>query len=168
MSRLVVVLPLSPLIAGERFAVRDWPLHVTVLAPFLTYAEPADIAATITAATSRQSPLTVVAGHHDLFGRRRTVPVTVLVENPELTALHGTLVDAVRPFAAVPNQTAFTGGRFRAHVTEKHHGRVHEGDRLRLTQIALVDMAPAESPGGRAVLATIALGRHAKSGTATS
>jgi 2'-5' RNA ligase len=98
----------------------------------------------------------VVADHDEKFGRRHDIPVTVMVENQQLTALHHALRDAVRAFAAAPDEPAFTGARFRPHVTVKRHGRVHQGDQFTLTQIAVVDMAPRSSPG-RAVLAVIDL-----------
>ena len=44
MPRLVIVLPVRPLSVGESFAVSSWPLHVTVLPPFLTDAPAGDIA----------------------------------------------------------------------------------------------------------------------------
>lgn len=157
MSRLVVVLPLSPLQSGESFAVQSWPLHITVLAPFLTDAAPDEVAAAIAAAASGHTALTAVAGPEEMFGRRENVPVTVVVENEELTRLHRTLVEALRPLAASPEERAFTGPNFRAHVTVKDHDRVHEGDELVLTQIALVDMAPRAMPRGRSVLATFPL-----------
>ena len=155
--RLVVVLPLTPLAVGDTFLVRDWPLHVTVLAPFLTDAPPSAIEAAIVAAASVLPALSVVAGGAERFGRRQDVPVTLLESDPGLTTLHDVVLAAVRPFAAAPNEPAFAGTEFRAHVTDKHHARVREGDTFELGQIALVDMAPRASAGGRAVLATIPL-----------
>jgi 2'-5' RNA ligase len=161
MSRLVVVLPLVPLRTGESFAVTDWPLHITVLPPFGTHAAPADlvdaIAAGIAAVASPPSAITATAGGDELFGRRHNIPVTVIAENEELARLHRALVEAVRPLAASPNEPAFTGPEFRPHVTTKRHGRIHLGDELSLTQVALVDMAPRSAPGGRSVLATFSL-----------
>lgn len=157
MPNLVVVLPLEPLQEGESFAVKSWPLHITVLPPFTTDAAPSEIADAIAAAVSSQDVLTAIAGHDEMFGRREDVPVTVIEENPALTQLHHLLVDALRPFAAKPDERAFTGRGFRAHVTIKGARRVHEGDVLSLTQIALVDMAPRSAPGGRVVLATVPL-----------
>ncbi|MET1044271.1 MAG: 2'-5' RNA ligase family protein [Microbacteriaceae bacterium] len=154
MPRLVVVLPLQPLGIGERFAVHHWPLHITVLAPFLTDAPPERIAAAIEQATASQKAFTAVAGHDELFGRRHNVPVTVIEDNDDITALHETLSEVVQPFAAVPEEAAFTGKGFRAHVTVKRHDRVHAGDVMMLRQIALVDMSPRTDPGGRSVLAT--------------
>ncbi|GAA3878050.1 hypothetical protein GCM10022381_20600 [Leifsonia kafniensis] len=157
MSRLVIVLPLTPLQVGESFAVADWPLHITVLPPFLTHAEPTDVAAAINEAAAGQPSLTARVGHDELFGRRHDIPVSVVDDNPALTALHRTLKEAMRLFAASPEEPAFTGPGFRAHVTVKRQGRVHEGDLLTLTQIALVDMAPRAAASGRTVLATLDL-----------
>ena len=157
MSRLVIVLPLTPLQVGESFAVADWPLHITVLPPFLTHAEPADVAAAIETAAAGQTALAAVVGHDEMFGRRHDVPVSVVEDSPALTELHRALKTAMRQFAATPEEPAFTGVGFRAHVTVKRQGRVHEGDVLSLTQIALVDMAPRAAASGRTVLATLDL-----------
>jgi len=157
MSRLVVVLPLQPLEVGDSFSVADWPLHVTVLAPFRTSASPREIAAAISKATTTQPALTVVAGRDELFGRRHDIPVTLVQEDAALAGLHDTLVEAVRPFAAAPDEPAFTGPGFRAHVTVKGNARVSAGDDLFLAQIALVDMVPRGGPNGRTVLATLSL-----------
>jgi 2'-5' RNA ligase len=157
MPRLVVVLPLSPLHLGDSFAVQDWPLHITVLPPFLTDAAPAEIAAAIAEATSTQPAMTAIAGGEAMFGRRENIPVTVIADTEPLTRLHRVLAEAVRPFAASPDEPAFTGPGFRAHVTVKRDRRVHEGDPLSLTQVALVDMAPRSAPSGRTVLATFPL-----------
>lgn len=157
MSRLVVVLPLTPLHAGDSFLVQDWPLHVTVLPPFLTDADPDVITLAIAAAASAHHALTAVAGQEEFFGRRKDVPVTVVVPTDGLSRLHQDLIDAVRPFGAAPNEPAFTGAEFRPHVTIKNHGRVNEGEAFSLRQIALVDMAPRASSSGRTVLAAIDL-----------
>lgn len=156
MSRLVVVLPLSPLREGDQFAVSEWPLHITALPPFLTDATGWDIGAAIRSAASAHSAFTVVAARDELFGRRHDIPVTVMADNEQLTALHRALWMAVRPFAAAPEEPAFTGAGFRPHVTMKAHGRVHEGDEFTLSQLAVVDMAPRSS-AGRTVLATVTL-----------
>ena len=157
MSRLVVVLPLTPLCTGDSFPVSDWPLHITVLPPFHTDAAASEIGQVIAATAAGRTALTVVAGAGALFGRREDVPVTLVEEHPALTGLHRALVDAVRPLASSPDEPAFTGPGFRAHITVKNGVRVHAGEALPLTQIALVDMAPRSAAGGRTVLATFAL-----------
>lgn len=157
MPRLVVVLPLSPLRVGDSFPVQDWPLHITVVPPFATEADPAAVAAAIASALAGQPTITAVAGPDALFGRRHDVPVSLVAETQRLTGLHRTLVTALLPFAATPEEPAFTGGGFRPHVTIKNQGRVREGDELTLTQVALVDMAARSAASGRTVLATAPL-----------
>ncbi|WP_394769337.1 2'-5' RNA ligase family protein [Lacisediminihabitans sp.] len=157
MPRLVVVLPLVPLLVGQTFAMEDWPLHITVLPPFLTDASPERIADAIAAATSDLPAICAIAGRDELFGRRHNVPVTVVEHNEALARLHRTLAAALLPFAAAPDESAFTGPGFRPHVTVKPHGRVQEGEVLSLRQLALVDMAPRDAPQGRLVLATLPL-----------
>ncbi|TFC04065.1 hypothetical protein E3O42_05560 [Cryobacterium adonitolivorans] len=154
MIRLVVVLPMVPLRVGASFAVAEWPLHVTVLPPFLTDAAPGDVADAIRRAALNQAPLTVIAGEDTLFGRRHNIPVTLMLPHVELTRLHHTLVAAIRPFAAAPDEPAFTGDGFRAHVTHKPPARIHPGQPLTLSQVALVDMLPRTHDAGRTVLAT--------------
>lgn len=157
MTRLVVVLPLEPLRIGQRFAVHQWPLHVTVVAPFSTDADPDAVAAAVIRAAAGLPEVSAVAAHDEHFGRRHDVPVTVLEEEPRLTAMHAVLVDTVRPFASNPDDPAFSPRGFRPHVTLKQHGRVHAGDRLLLRQVAVVDMTPRSDPKGRSVLAVTAL-----------
>ena len=153
MPRLVIVLPLSPLHVGDSFAVTEWPLHITVLSPFLTDADPAAIAEAIASIQMPDASVVVRAGHDEMFGRRENIPVTIIDDNEALTRLHDDLITAIRPLAAVPDEPAFTGTEFRPHVTLKGHNRVQEDDRIAVTQIALVDMAPRASALGRTVLA---------------
>jgi len=140
--------------------VHEWPLHITVLAPFRTDAAPADVAARIVAASSAEPAITAVVGRKQMFGRRHDVPVSVVVENPALARLHERLVVAMRPVGDSPDEPAFTGAEFTPHITFKNHGRMHAGDRVFLEQIALVDMVPRSASGGRTVLATYALAQQ--------
>lgn len=157
MSRLVVVLPLAPLQQGERFEVAEWPLHITVLPPFLTQAKPEHITSVLEGIASACGPIVGVADEDALFGRRHNIPVTVMAPNAALTQLHRALIEALRPFGAEPDEPAFTGNSFRAHVTVKGERRIHPGDTVHLTQLALVDMVPRHE-GGRTVLAVFPLG----------
>lgn len=153
MPRLVIVLPVTPLRVGDSFAVSAWPLHVTALPPFLTDAPSVEIAAAIAGVARGRPPVPAVVGNDELFGRRHDIPVSLILPNEALTALHHALLRAIRPFAAVPDEPAFTGGGFRAHVTHKPPARLHPGDALSLTQLALVDMLPRAHTAGRTVLA---------------
>ena len=90
----------------------DWPLHITVFPPFLTSAEPADVAAAIEEAAAGQPALAAAVGPDALFGRRHNIPVSLVDDSPALTALHRALKDSMRQFAAAPEEPAFTGRAF--------------------------------------------------------
>jgi len=161
MPRLVVVLPLEPLRTGDSFAVERWPLHITVVPPFLTDADPETVREIIAAATSPLQQFSVIAAEEALFGRRENIPVTLIAESEPLLQVHRVLVDALRAVAASPDEPAFTGSGFRAHVTIKNGNSIQGDAVLPLMQVALVDMAPRADPTGRTVLATVALAPEA-------
>lgn len=151
------MLPLHPLHTGDTFLIQDWPLHITVLAPFLTTADTASLSEGIRVIAAGSTAITATVGPDALFGRRHTIPVSLVDDNADLNRLHERLIDAMRPRATAPDEPAFTGTEFRPHITAKPHGRVHRGDTVILSQIALVDMAPRADPNGRVVLATTEL-----------
>ena len=155
MSRVVVVLPVHPLTVGDSFLVSAWPLHVTLVPPFATEATVPSITEALRSALGDEPEFHLVAAGDDLFGRRHNIPVTLLAEDGRLTALRNRLIDALRPFA--PDDRAFAGVEFRPHITVKGDNRVHEGDAVHLSQLALVDMAARQSPTGRSVLSTVPL-----------
>lgn len=157
MSRVVVVIPLEPLRAGTRFTVREWPLHVTVVPPFNTHATVDDLARAIAATTTDLRRFEVRAGHSAMFGRREDIPVTLVEEDARLTDLHERLSVALHPLAAPSSDRVFQPGPYRPHVTVKGERHAAEGDVLVLSQVAVVDMAPRSSPGGRQVLAIVDL-----------
>ena len=156
MPRVVVVIPLEPLRAGTRFAVHEWPLHVTVVPPFSTHASVDDVARVIAETSSAVAPFEVTAGEGAMFGRRHDIPVTLVEDDARLTDLHDALVGALAPLASMGGRT-LQQAQYRPHVTSKGDRHAITGEVLMLAQLALVDMAPRSSPGGREVLATIEL-----------
>ena len=154
MSRVVIVIPLAPLVEGDSFLVAHWPLHITVVPPFSTSANTEALAAVIDNVAARHPPLAVFAGEERLFGRNHTIPVNLVDDHPGLRELHRDLVAAVRPLAADPDERLFTATEFSPHVTVKNGRRVTAGDVLTLAQVALVDMAARADPSGRSVLST--------------
>lgn len=157
MARFVVVLPLVPLAAGDEFTVAQWPLHVTLVEPFPTSLDAAGVAAVLgdVAGIGRDArAIHAAAGEDAMFGRRRDVPVTLVVDGGELAALRTRTLAALR-HAGVDVQPRLD---FRPHVTRKQHGRVHQGDRVELATVALIDMRPPQGGHHRRVVAAWPLG----------
>lgn len=159
MSRYVVVAPLTPMVVGDRFITREWPLHVTLIQVFASEATPAEIGSRLAAVGSGASAITVVAGEPANFGPSKTIPVTVVEPSAALDALHALCVQAVGDLAPVYENPEYMGPGYRPHVTVKRNARVTVGEVLELQQIALVDMEPGQPDGGREVLAVSALSR---------
>lgn len=150
MARFVVVLPLVPLEAGDEFTVAEWPLHVTLVEPFSTELPAATVAGALARVAAGATMIHAAAGADAMFGRRRDVPVTLVREGGELSALRE------RALAAL-GMVGVDLGRprpdFRPHVTHKDHGRLRFGDRVALECLALIDMRPPEGSHHRRVVA---------------
>ena len=150
MPRYVVVLPLRRLAVGDRFATRDWPLHVTVVPVFTSELGVAELAARLSGPR-----LAVTAQHDERFGAGHSIPVTVIAPDAAILALHRSLVAALAPIEI--ETPRFAGDAFRPHVTIRRFGRLEAGDVVELTQLALVDMEPGQPGRERRVLAVVDL-----------
>lgn len=157
MHRYVVVAPLVPLSVGDRFSTRDWPLHVTLVPTFFSAAPLADVVASLARGASDVPVLEVVMGPDALFGPRHTVPVSEVVMDETLRAAHAALVGALRRCEITFESPPYAGPGFRAHVTHRKGRRIEAGQTATLEQVALVDMAPGQELGQRAVLAVSGL-----------
>jgi 2'-5' RNA ligase len=162
MSRYVVVLPLTPMTAGDSFLTRDWPLHVTLVPVFESAAEPPQLGSCLAAVAASADPFTVIARQDEAFGPSHTIPVTVVESTADLDALHAACVAALDHLDPAYENPEYMSEGYRPHVTVKRHGRVDAGDHLHLRQIALVDMQPGQRAGGREVLAVAALGQSTR------
>ncbi|GAA1750117.1 2'-5' RNA ligase family protein [Agromyces humatus] len=149
MARFVIVLPLMPLAAGDEFTVSNWPLHVTLVEPFATEHPAGLVADAVRAATTGTAVVRAAAGEDAMFGRRRDVPVTLVRDGGELAALRRRTLDALHRAGI---DTGRLRADFRPHVTRKHHGRLHPGDRVTLDTVAVIDMRPPEGSHHRRVL----------------
>ncbi len=159
MPRLVVVLPVRPLEAGDGFALRDWPLHVTVAPTFVVALDLATVVGAISPLLESQPALTVRAGPDEGFGPSLDIPVTVIEPSAELTALHARLIAALRGVGAEFDDPEFIGDGYRAHVTVRRADRLCPGDSVELAQATIVDMAPQGDARLRRVVWAMALRR---------
>ncbi|MFC9560251.1 2'-5' RNA ligase family protein [Agromyces sp. NPDC056965] len=155
MTRYVVVLPLSPLTADASFTVADWPLHVTLVEPFLTDRPPQLIAAALSGVALEARAISSTAGEPALFGRRHDVPVNLVRDGGEIAALR---TKGLAALAAAGIEIIHPRADFRPHVTAKRHGRLSLGDRVVLRQLALIDMRPSSGAHHRRVLGAWPLG----------
>lgn len=155
MRRYVVVMPLSPVTVGERFAVLDWPLHVTVVPTFEADADADEVAAALAVVADSQKALQVVAGDDEHFGPARDIVVTVLLDPTPVEELHGQLTGLLEGCGLRYQSPEHAGRGFRPHVTVTRRGRVRRGDGLVLDRLVLVDMTADDPAVPREALAVV-------------
>ncbi len=160
MARFVVVLPLVPLAAGDEFTVADWPLHVTLVEPFLTELNATEVATAVARVAETTAPVHARAGEEAMFGRRRDVPVTLVRDGGELAVLRARTLDALRD-VGIDLDRIRARNDFRPHVTRKQHGHLAPGSPVALDSLAIVDMRPPEGAHHRSVIRSWRLGAPA-------
>ena len=166
MRNLIFVAFVEPVAEGQVFPRTDWPLHITLLrfdvkfdagaAATTNTQDSADVAERIAGLAAAPAAAALGAalavGEDAAFGRNGSVPVNLILPQPELQALHEQLVAAVDSLGGRMLTPAHTLAGYRPHVS--HHGdkRLHPGDAVVLDRVALVDMAPDGDHAIRRVL----------------
>jgi hypothetical protein len=139
---LALVLPLAALPVAAPFLRREWPAHLTVLSNFLSGATDDEVARTVEPVLAAAGPVHGRVREEAWFGTDSDVRVR-LVESAEARALHGSLLDAIRPdgFEHPTRQ----GAGYRPHVTVTPDPPLEDGAELILPSIALAAMDGAEA-----------------------
>jgi hypothetical protein len=157
MSRLVVILPLLPLVVGDAFTLREWPLHLTVAPTFVIEGGLLAMLPAVAPILTAQPALRLRVGPEAGFGHALDVPVSLVEPAVELTRLHTGLVVALLAVGARFDDPEFVGDGYRPHITLKGVAALPPGDHLNLAQAAVVDMAPAGERRVREVVWTAEL-----------
>lgn len=137
MRLLALVLPLVPLPVAAPFPRREWPAHLTVLSNFLSDATDEEVARTVEPVLAATGPVHARVRDEAWFGLRSDVRVR-LVASSEAHALHGALLDALRPEGF--DHPTHQGAGYRPHITVTPAPPLAEGDELVLPRIALAAM----------------------------
>lgn len=155
--RYVLVTFLEDFRDGDEFLALSWPLHLTIVPNFSIGWDEAAIQERIRAALVHQSPVAVRAGQEELFGPRKTVPVTVLEPVPDLMSMHNGLLELLTKAGASFDHPEHVQRGYRPHVTVTSRRRLHPGDRTTVDSISIVDLQPRGNTELRTVLYTVGL-----------
>jgi hypothetical protein len=150
---LALVLPLAPLPLDAPFPRKEWPAHLTVFSNFLSDGADEDVARLVEPVLARTGPVHGRVGEQAWFGLDHDVRVR-LVDSAEAHALHGALLDAIRPEGF--EHPTHQGAGYRPHVSLTPTPRLDEGAELVLPEIALAAMDGAHAR----IRWTRTLGRH--------
>jgi hypothetical protein len=156
MRNLILVAFTEPVTDGLVFPRDDWPLHITLVKFDVDPTSGADpterIAGLIDLPVRAALGARLTIGADAGFGRRESIPVSLVEPSRPLQELHESLVEVV---AALPGRVPtpdHTLASYRPHVS--HHGdkRTRPGDAVVLDRVALVDMAPDGNHSVRRIL----------------
>lgn len=126
---------------GLVFNRGEWPLHIT-LVHFTSGLSPDSIAELIQAPARGLLGTTVRVGSDEMFGKRRTVQVSLVEHEPTLQRCHETMTAQLTGQDAVITSPHHSMANFRPHVTVTNGRRVNHGDVILLNQVGLVEMRP--------------------------
>ena len=133
MSKFVVVSFLQDPPAA--FQASDWPLHVTIIRPFVTDTSLSELTSAIERISADSQKSDVVGKGKEVFGPEKR-SVTELELSPQLQELHE---DAMREFGSyvIPESHVFS---FRPHVTDQVSGTLDVDEGATLSSLSLVEM----------------------------
>lgn len=146
---------IQPVKTSNEFRMSQWPLHVTLADTFAIDRHGSNFDIKLAALPQTLSPATTIAKNDTTLG---TANVTLLEDTPSLRSLHLSLVSLLEQNGAIFNHPEFTKDGFLPHCTIQNTERLHEGDRLTVSSLALVDMFPGEDWQQRKILATFPIG----------
>lgn len=141
MATFVAATFIDPVHRGMVFSRGAWPLHIT-LTHFSSELPPDRLAEILGEPASAALGAEIRIGRDDMFGSRRTVPVSLVEHSGALQRLHEDMVQALSESGARITSPHFSGENYRPHVTVTNDRRVNRGDTFRMNQIGLVEMRP--------------------------
>lgn len=142
MRNLILVAFVEPVTDGLVFPRSEWPLHITLVRFDVEDAAVERVAALASPHAAAALGAALSVGEDAGFGRKGSVPVSLIKLQPDLQALHERLVAAVESVGGTILTPAHTLSGYRPHVSHKGDKRLNPGDGVVLDRIALVDMAP--------------------------
>lgn len=141
MATFVAAAFIDPVHRGMVFSRGEWPLHIT-LTHFSSELPPGRLAEILGQPARAALGAEILVGKDDMFGSRRTVPVSLVEHSDALQRLHEDMVQVLTGHGAAITSLHFSGKNYRPHVTVTNGRQVHQGDVIRLEQIDLVEMRP--------------------------
>lgn len=147
-QKYVLVSFLEPIEVNTEFSMTDWPPHVTLADVFAVKLD-TSIERKLANLLINQPTVIASAGSDSKLGETKVV---LIDKSNELLDLHNQIVDLLELNDAKFNTPDFTRSGFIPHSTIQKSGRLHEGDKIEINTISLVDMFPDENWQQRKVL----------------
>lgn len=140
---------------GYEYTSDNWPLHSTVVDTFAISWPVDEMIAKLTDLLSAHAPADSVAENDRFFGKNRKVQVVLLDRSESLVRLHTDVLATLEGGGLILNEPQFARDGFLPHATVQKHARLNKGDKVKFTELSIVDMFPNGDPYERKVLRTI-------------
>ena len=140
---------------GFLFDGSSWPLHMTLVPPFSVPTDTIEVLAEIERNLTNFQPFSTSVGADAAFGRRRTVPVSLINSTPQLQRLHEMLLKSVTELGGEVVTPIYSGKGYKSHVTFQKSGRLQPGQKIDINNVSLVDRRPDDHPHQRQVIRTL-------------
>lgn len=148
---------LEPTQNGKLFSYKSWPPHITLADIFSIDWNTPGLLDSIDSLTLNQSQFDVIANTYTNFGSIENYTQVVTYQpSPEIQSLHTNLISLLFSAGVVFDNPQFTGDGFVAHSSNY---ALPLGSIVKIKDIAVIDMFPANNPYMRKVYKTFILGK---------
>ena len=160
MSNRFVVVSFLDKAPSKRFKSNEWPLHMTLLRPFI-YDGPLElINENLNDLAKQLNPFTIKTSEDALFGPKENIPVQLVEINPGLSILHLRLAGLVTKLSLEYEYPALSEEGYRFHITTQRGQKAPSNMELPVTGFSLVDRQADSEKGLKRAVNSFELGQH--------
>lgn len=154
MYRFVIVSFLDEIQDSTVFRATNWPLHLTLIAPFKAEFDITSLKNMLVPIVKPIEVMHLRATSRAYFGHKHTIPVILLSESDTLLLLYRTLSAVLDSMGTTDTRSNYTHKTFRPHITEKTYKKIKPGDIVIIDSFSIVDMQPENDRNLRKVVFT--------------
>ena len=118
------------------FSSSDFPVHVTIVRPFLSGIDEKEIIKKMKITSSKNKPMKTSGKSKEMFGPQNNVFVTELENTPEIQKLHNDSLDDLGD--SINFELPQYNSNFRPHVTDQKTGKISVGEEIFINSISLL------------------------------
>ncbi len=156
-QKYTIICLLEDIEEGYEYSSSEWPLHTTLADTFSIESTINELKDLLDRIATSSKATEILATHNEFFGPNQEIKVTVYERNEGISRLHLDLVEALQSLGVVFNDPQYTRDGFKPHSTVQKHSEVKIGDKVKVDNLAVVDMFPNEDPYQRKILKKINL-----------
>jgi 2'-5' RNA ligase len=156
-QKYTIVCLLEDIKEGYEYPSSKWPLHITLADTFSIDKSIEDLEGLLDRIAASSKSAELLATHNEFFGPNQDIKVTVYEKSEDINRLHYNIVEALQDLGVVFNDPQYTKDGFKPHSTVQNHAEIKVGDKVRVNNLAIVDMFPDKDPFQRKILKKVSL-----------